>query len=87
MNLQDFIASLTKTDLAYLSRELEKLEHKIPTYSDDYTMADGIRSSELVAQWFDAKLSNNYCSRSARNIDMQWSQLVLERLDSDGCCL
>jgi hypothetical protein len=32
MNIQDFIASLTKKDLAYLNRELEKLENKIPTY-------------------------------------------------------
>lgn len=32
MNIQDFIASLTKKDLAYLNRELEKLENQIPTY-------------------------------------------------------
>jgi hypothetical protein len=33
MNIQDFIASLTKEDLDYINQEFEKLKNQIPSYS------------------------------------------------------
>jgi hypothetical protein len=84
MNIQDFIASLTKKDLAYLNRELEKLENKIPTYFFSQIKDEELKqivnikrkiSTNCFDHWF-----NNAISLSSATLDFL-SELLAENKD------